>query len=151
MAIVTEREKLDVTILPDGQQRDYLALPEEDRVKGRVRPVRLSYKHAGPAGPSHPIRDLTEEERVRFEGEGYAKFEAYPSGSTLGRFWTQAQLDAVGKGCGSVTTMPRACAETYAVTPGFYGGTFCARCGKHFPVGRDGEFVWLDDETRVGT
>jgi hypothetical protein len=54
--------------------------------------------------------------------------------------------------CGGLTTMPRSCAETYAVQPGYYGQTFCCHCGDYFPVGRDGEFVW-DRETmqRVGT
>jgi hypothetical protein len=44
--------------------------------------------------------------------------------------------------CGTVTTMSLAIAETYARDPGFYGGTYCARCLGHFPVGVDGEFVW---------
>lgn len=52
--------------------------------------------------------------------------------------------------CGSVTTMGRAIAETYAREPGFYGSTFCAQCGKHRPVGADGEFVWPDG-SKVGS
>ena len=44
--------------------------------------------------------------------------------------------------CGSVTTMGQAIAETYARDPHFYGATFCVHCGKHRPVGADGEFVW---------
>jgi hypothetical protein len=52
--------------------------------------------------------------------------------------------------CGSVTTMGRAIAETYARDPMFYGGTFCVRCGMHRPVGPDGEFVW-EDGSKVGT
>lgn len=36
--------------------------------------------------------------------------------------------------CGCVTTMGRALAETYARDPSFYGGTFCAGCGKHFSL-----------------
>jgi len=35
--------------------------------------------------------------------------------------------------------------ETYARRPGFYGATFCARCSMHRPVGRQGEFTWLDE------
>lgn len=46
--------------------------------------------------------------------------------------------------CGAVTTMGQALAETYARDPKFYSGTFCAHCGSHFPVGEEGEFVWLD-------
>ena len=52
--------------------------------------------------------------------------------------------------CGAVTTMRRAIAETYAADPGFYGGTFCVNCGAHFPVGENGQFVWLDG-AKVGT
>jgi hypothetical protein len=52
--------------------------------------------------------------------------------------------------CGAATTMGQFLAETYARDPGFYGGTFCARCGAHFPVGVKGEFVW-NDGTKVGT
>ena len=44
--------------------------------------------------------------------------------------------------CGAVTSMKRSIAETYARDPWFYGGTFCIKCKAHFPVGKDGEFVW---------
>lgn len=53
--------------------------------------------------------------------------------------------------CGTVTTMSQSIAETYARDPKFYGGTFCCGCGTHFPVGEDGEFVWDDDGSKVGT
>jgi hypothetical protein len=52
--------------------------------------------------------------------------------------------------CGVATTMGVALAETYARDPYFYSGTFCVGCGKHFPVGEDGEFIW-DDGQKVGT
>lgn len=52
--------------------------------------------------------------------------------------------------CGTKTTMALSIAETYAREPGFYGGTFCATCRKHYPVGETGEFVW-DDGSKVGT
>ena len=52
--------------------------------------------------------------------------------------------------CGTVTTMGRALAETYARDPKFYGATMCVGCGSHFPVGEHGQFVWLDG-SRVGT
>lgn len=52
--------------------------------------------------------------------------------------------------CGGATTMGQTLAETYARQPDFYSGTFCVGCGKHFPVGADGEFVW-DDGSKVGT
>lgn len=53
--------------------------------------------------------------------------------------------------CGAVTTMAREIAETYAANPSFYGATMCVRCRAHFPVGPNGEFVWIDDGTKVGT
>jgi hypothetical protein len=57
--------------------------------------------------------------------------------------------------CGSITTMGIAIAETYARNPSFYGGTFCAVCREHFPVGADGEFVWVEKgeatDLKVGT
>lgn len=55
--------------------------------------------------------------------------------------------------CGSITSMGQAIAETYARDPGFYSGTFCCVCGGHFPIetyGQVGEFVWLDDGSKVG-
>lgn len=53
--------------------------------------------------------------------------------------------------CGTTTKMGRAIAETYAANPKFYGATFCVACKGYFPVGEHGEFVWLDDGTKVGT
>jgi hypothetical protein len=53
--------------------------------------------------------------------------------------------------CRSETTMGQALAETYARDPYFYSGTFCCGCGKHFPVGEDGEFVWKGTNEKVGT
>lgn len=53
--------------------------------------------------------------------------------------------------CGVVTTMGHALAETYARNPQFYSGTFCCGCGKHFPVGEDGEFTWDGTTEKVGT
>ena len=53
--------------------------------------------------------------------------------------------------CGVVTTMGQTLAETYARDPYFYSGTFCCGCGKHFPVGEDGEFIWDGTNKKVGT
>jgi hypothetical protein len=135
--------------LPDGQAADHYVLCEAERAKGYVRPVRRSYKHVG-VRPCFPTRALTSEQAERTAGEGYVAFEPYPESEhpALGRFWTEAQLSS---GCGTVTSMPEACAETYARDPSFYGSTFCCGCGKYLPVGARGEFVWLDDGTRVGT
>ena len=53
--------------------------------------------------------------------------------------------------CGVVTTMPKLCAETYAKKPDYYGTTWCCGCRGYFLVGENGNFVWLDDNTKVGT
>lgn len=61
--------------------------------------------------------------------------------------------------CGGVTTMGLALAETYARDPHFYGGTYCATCRDHFPVGEHGQFIWdrpreetpLGETDKVGT
>ncbi len=53
--------------------------------------------------------------------------------------------------CGVVTTMGQTLAETYARDPAFYSGTFCCGCSAHFPVGKDGEFVWTGTDEKVGT
>lgn len=138
---------------PTGQHADYLILTEEERAKGFVRPVRRSYKHVGLPLPKAPLRDLTPEEHERFDDHGYVKFEdahddLHPY---LGRFWTQQELDKINKGCGTITTMSAALAETYARDPNFYGSTFCAGCQTHIRVGETGEFVWEGTDERVGT
>lgn len=83
-----------------GQQKDYIVLAEEERAKGFVRPVRLSYVH---------------------------------------------------QKCGTETRMAQTIAETYARDPHFYNGTFCVQCRGHFPIGKDGEFVWSGTDEKVGT
>lgn len=52
--------------------------------------------------------------------------------------------------CGSITTMGRSIAETYARDPDFYNGTFCTTCRGYFPVGEDGEFTWYEMDGREG-
>ena len=133
----------------DGQQKGYIVLTEEERRKGFIRPVRRSYRHVG-IRPKYPLRDLTPEEAERYKEFGYVKFEIYPESESpkTGRYWTQKQLDS---GCGTVTTMALSIAETYARDNKFYSHTFCCHCGTHPPVGEDGEFVWVDDGTKVGT
>jgi hypothetical protein len=134
--------------LPDGQYADHWVLSKEERSKGWVRPLRLTYRHVG-IRPKYELRDLTDKEKEQYKDEGYVKYEPYPPGSHgLGRFWTEAQLTS---GCGRTTTMPLACAETYAKQPGYYGSTFCCTCGTYPRVGADGEFVWEGTDERVGT
>lgn len=125
---------------PVPQAEKYLVLSEAERAKGFVRPYRDAYKHVGKQ-PKNSLRDLTDDEKERYGQYGYVAFEAYPKSesSVIGRFWTQAQLDA--KACGTVTTMGRAIAETYARNPNFYGSTYCLHCQKHLPVD---EFTWYE-------
>lgn len=147
----TDHQEFDPTLGPNGQQKNYKVLCEDERAKGFVRPVRNSYIHVGIEGPKNPLRDLTEEEHERYDKFGYVKFEEYPEETgKLGRYWTQAQLDKIGRGCKVKTTMGQALAETYARNPSFYGSTFCAGCRTHLPVGEQGEFVW-EDGSRVGS
>lgn len=135
-----------------GQQKAYVVLSEEERAKGFVRPVRKSYVHVGTPKPENPLLDLTDEQKERYAEYGYVKFEKYPEdGSAIGRYYTQADLDKIEKGCGVRTDMGQALAETYARDPKFYGGTFCCGCGSHFKVGPKGEFVWAGTDERVGT
>lgn len=131
---------------PVPQNSAYLVLSEAERAKGFIRPVRQTYQHVGER-PKHPLRDLTDEEKIQLAGEDYVKFEVYPpgSGSAVGRFWTQKQLDS---GCGVVTTMGIALAETYAREPKFYGNTYCVGCQMHRPVA---EFVWDKTNEVVGS
>jgi hypothetical protein len=132
----------------DGQQEGYVVLTEEERSKGFVRPVRTDYVHVG-IRPKHPLRDLTAEEHERYDSYKYVKFEAYAEadaeGFVAGRYWTQDQLNS---GCGTRTIMGRSIAETYARDPGFYGGTFCCGCGRHFSLE---EFVWDGTTETVGS
>lgn len=83
-----------------GQNIGHWVLPEEDRKKGLVRPLRLIYKH----------------ER-----------------------------------CGSETRMPQQIGESIARDPKYYGKMFCFGCKEYLPVGAEGELVWEDDGSKVGT
>lgn len=150
MSLTTDPEEARRSpIRADGMQETYLVLSEEERAKGFVRPVRRTYRHVG-VRPTHPLRDLTEHEHEQYDKFGYVKYEAYQerADSVTGKFWTEAALNS---GCGSVTTMGQALAETYARDPSFYGATFCVACKGHFPVGILGEFVWDGTTEKVGT
>jgi hypothetical protein len=141
---------------PVPQHDTYLVLSEVERAKGFVRPLRRSYRHVGIAGPKYTLRELSQEERARWGDREFAKYEEYPQpnaygSSAVGRYWTQKELDSIDKGCGVVTTMGVALAETYARDPRFYGATYCCGCQMHRAVGADGEFVWEGTNERVGT
>jgi hypothetical protein len=134
---------------PTEMAEVYLVMSEEERKKGLVRPFRNKYVHVGPAGPKYELRSLTNEEHKRYLAQNYVAYESYPEDEgILGRFWKQEQLDAVGKGCGTLTVMGDALSETYAADPTYYGATWCVGCKMHRPVG---EFTWDADGSRVGS
>lgn len=140
---------------PDGQHVDHWTMCPTEIIKaGFKRPVRTKYQHVGLAAPDG-LRDLTDEEKEQYAQFGYVKFEPNPDypdkSAVIGTYWTQAQLDNIGKGCGVVTSMPQAIAETYAADPSYYGSTFCCGCGTYLRVGARGEFVWDGTNERVGT
>ncbi len=132
----------------NGQQKGYVILSEEERAKGYVRPVRRSYVHTGLARPE-TLLDLTDEQKERY-GDDWVKFEpdTDPDSASVCKFWTQEEIDKIGKGCGTKTTMALSIAETYARNPNFYGGTFCCGCGEHLPLN---EFVWHGTDEQVGS
>jgi hypothetical protein len=131
-----------------GQNEAYLVLSEEERAKGFIRPYRESYQHVGKPAVMFPLQDLTDEQKEHYPE--YVKYEKYPESMSpkMGKYYTQAELDSINKGCGTVTTMNRAIAETYARSPHFYGATYCTGCQKHLPVS---EFIWLGTDERVGS
>ena len=136
---------------PIPQHDVYLVLSEEERSKGFVRPVRSVYVHVGiqKSNPKSIKRKLTKEECERFSGLGYVIYEEYPkneNSTSIGRYWTQKELDNCG--CGTETRMGLALAETYARNPQFYGSTYCVYCQMHRPVE---EFVWKGTNERVGS
>jgi hypothetical protein len=79
---------------------------------------------------------LTEEERAK----GFVR--------PVRRSYRHVGARPMESGCGAVTTMAQALAETCARDPKFYGGTFCATCRKHLPLA---EFVWDGTDERVGS
>jgi len=95
-------------------------------------PVTPDHREIGPDGMQKGYVVLSAEERAK----GFVR---------------PVRRSYVHEKCGGVTTMGLALAETYARDPGFYGGTFCATCRDHFPVGADGEFRWDGTSEKVGT
>ena len=63
-------------------------------------------------------------------------------------FVRPVRLNYVHKPCGSLTSMGRSIAETYARDPSFYSGTFCVNCHKHFPLD---QFVWEGTAEQLGS
>lgn len=133
----------------------YLVLSNEERAKGFVRPVRRSYTHVGKKVDLEggTLEELSPEDIERYAPYKYAAFCRYPESRSplVGKMLTQKEVDNIDKyvgGCGTVTTMGQALAETYARDPKFYGSTYCCECQKHLRVE---EFVWTDTDEIVGS
>lgn len=160
MSLTTDRNDPGLSkIKENGQQESYIVLSDEERAKGFVRPVRQSYIHVGRT-LSHfkgIYRMLTDDEKSEYPNKNYVAVMTHlvnEDGSFKGgSYVTQKELDAwkagarVG-GCGALTTMALAIAETYARDPKFYGATFCCGCGAHLPVN---EFFWDGTTEEVGS
>ena len=119
-------QKIAEAIAPPAQ-------PPVDRSKQCLtdgRPVTQDHRELKENGQQKEYVVLTEEERAK----GFVR---------------PVRSSYIHEKCGTLTTMARPLAETYARDPYFYLGTFCVGCGKHFPVGEEGEFVW-EDGTKVG-
>lgn len=136
----------------EGQHKDYLVLCEEERAKGFVRPVRRSYRHVG-----KKLRGRLDEVTPPYESNGkifpFIDHFDIGEGKEAGTYLTANEADSIRRtgfygGCGSVTTMGTALAETYARDPKFYGATMCVHCNKHLPVG---EFVWDGTDEVLGS
>ena len=134
---------------PREQCDVYLVLSEEERKKGFVRPLRTSYIHIG--------------NKKRICGKFFSKSEegiyrcnedfGHDDGCHRGRL--EASLSYEGdswfegkEGCGTITTMNRAIAETYARNPKYYGATYCCYCRMHLSVK---EFIWEGTNEVVGS
>lgn len=95
-----------------------------------------------------PVTDDHRELKENGQQKGYVVLTA---AERARGFMRPVRHSYVHQKCGVETTMGTALAETYARDPNFYSGTFCVGCGKHFPVGEDGEFVWSNTSEKVGT
>lgn len=129
---------------PDGENEAYLVLSEEERVKGFVRPVRGSYLHLGRT-VCGKVRNNGERDRTGRQwvctGELHHEGVCYTWKAVSDEAVLPASHDHLLGGCGTVTTMGQALAETWARDVSFYNRTWCAECRDHRPAT---EFRWLD-------
>lgn len=139
--------------LPDGQLKDHWILSDEERAKGFVRPVRTSYIHIGKEICAKVLPNVSGAEVLLGGLREVCVMEPGHKGECIQfRKMTQyehavAEESHILGGCGRITTMGQKIAETYAAEPEFYGSTFCANCHGYFPVGKFGEFKWVDEKT----
>lgn len=137
------------------QNKAYLVLSEEERAKGFIRPLRCSYVHKGRLYDKG-LELLKVPETIN--GKTYhaiATVLANEDGSRKGgSYLTKDEVDQYNQnsgyvgGCGTLTTMAKPIAETYARDPNFYGATYCCGCQRHIGVH---EFVWDGTNELVGS
>lgn len=102
--------------------------------------------------PNDPRLTRGNDETPRDQAEVYLVLSEAERGKGFVRPYRDHYVHAEDRGgCGAVTKMGRALAETYARDPYFYGGTYCVGCRMHRPVGPEGEFVWYGTDEAVGT
>lgn len=159
MSLTTDKDHPDLGRGADQgqvpQNKVYLVLSDEEKAKGFVRPVRISYIHKGRLYDKG-IEILEKPELIGDkEYVAIAAVLLNEDGSRKGgSYITQAELDQHKKtggyigGCGTVTTMHQSIAETYAANPHFYGNTYCVTCRRHLPVS---EFLWDGTNEKVGS
>ena len=107
------------------------------------RPARPGFEHASAPSPADPVTGQSASYWI-MSPEERAKGFVRPVGFA---YWHDR--------CGTVTSMTRDIAETFARDPKFYGTTFCVQCGGQFAIGRNGQFFWMDGgevtNEKVGT
>lgn len=118
---------------------------------GLIRPIRQVYIHVGKPIASN-FRDLTPEEHRLYGEYDYYKFEEFgpEKQPRTGSFWRKDKFDRVHYGCGNTTRISIDMALNFAHNPTYYRSAYCSSCHNHFRIGETGEFVWEDDNTRVG-
>jgi hypothetical protein len=139
---------------PSGQHEAYWVLSQEERDKGFVRPVRSAYRHTGRGVCGARVGSGLGEITVCVLPPGHDGDCGDVRRSITAEQLSRLKATGFLGGCGSVTYMGVAIAETYARDLHYYGATFCCHCNEHFPVGEQGEFCWLDggrDAEKVGT
>ena len=114
-------------------------------------PVTEDHREINPkTGQQKGYKVLAEEERKPEEFVRPVRYSYVHAG--INPRWSQTIPTALVRagqfGCGTITTMAKTIAETYARTPNFYTGTFCAQCKEHRPLE---EFVWEGTREIVGS
>lgn len=112
----------------DEEAKRIAAIPPVDRTSRVLTdgtPVTDDHKEILPSGQQKEYIVLSAEERAK----GFVR---------------PVRHSYIHTPCGSTTSMGNSLAETYARDPYFYSGTFCCKCGTHFPLD---QFKWTDGQS----